>query len=395
MSNIDKNSIKILKERGVQIKFFVGLPGSGKEEVCSKLEKEYGFTYFNIEVLIENEVQSNNTFSSQIKKCLDDHVEVADELQLSILIRYLVNSQKKYFLVSNFPKTLNQALIIEEELCEIGCLIHFNLPKTIFDQKPTNLSRDIEYDLYNTKTLPMIDFYNQFGLVREVDCSKNFNSVLTSAKEEILPEIYCIIGKKYSGKTTVSNVFNEQMNFELIDFSKFLNLPEITRKKQDDQYVIIELINRLRQSNSRRVMIENFPQNENQYKIFISNAKKIKNIFYLKTEDYICSERMIAFGKDNENYIGSSKLREEIDRFNSFNAAIFLGKVPSLIREFEMNNYFKIDIRNFMNQIKPKILMIGNDQECLDLKNRIVDHYIQKEGFKIVNVSLFFIILGK
>lgn len=394
MSNFDKNSIKILKERAVQIKFFVGLPGSGKDEVCSKLEKEYGFTYFNIDTLLQNEVNMNNTFSSQIKKCLDDHVEVSDELQLSILIRYLVNSQKKNFLISNFPKTLNQALILEEELCEINCLIHFNLPKKLYDEKPTNLERDIQYELYKSKTLPMLSFYNQFGLVREVDCSQNFNSIISSTKEQILPEVYCIIGKKYSGKSTVSNVFKDQMNFEVIDFNKFINLPEISRKKQDDQFIIIELINRLRQSNSRRVIIESFPQNENQYKIFISNARKIKNIFHLKTDDYICSERMTAFGKDSVNYIGSTKLREEIDRFNGFNATHFLSKVPNLIRDFEMKNYFKIDIRNLMNQIKPKIVMIGNDPECMDLKNKIIDHYINNEGFSIINVGIF-IKLGK
>ena len=96
----------------------------------------------------------------------------------------------------------------------------------------------------------------------------------------------------------------------------------------------------------------------------------------------------MKLGKDHENYLGCSKLKEELDKYKTFNCKMFLNTVPGLIKEFDVNNYLHLDLEDVINQIKPKILMFGGDNE---MKNSLINHYIEKENYALIDVSFIFI----
>ena len=64
-----------------------------------------------------------------------------------------------------------------------------------------------------------------------------------------------------------------------------------------------------------RVLIEDFPQNKEQYSYFINNCKPFEKILFLKAENASCLERLNKIPLDDSNYISSSELNKLLYEF--------------------------------------------------------------------------------
>lgn len=387
-----KQDLLALKKRQIKLIFFIGPTGVGKTTQAVKLENELKYVHISTGWLIEKEIQHNTKTGQLCKEYLNKGLLVPEEYVLNLLIKKLVNTSGKIFLVDGFPRTLEQALFIEQNLIEISTLISYTadegvLKNRIMSQHKGNILED-KVDTLITEYLKhsknLLEFYNRFGVVRAVEASGSVIDVNKKTKEALLPEIYCIIGKKYSGKTTISNALCERMKFKPINFEKFLSCPSNKSRINDDEFIISKFIESLKSETSSKVIIEGFPTKESYYKLFVNNGKEIKKIFYLQTEDSIINERMMSLGKDNEAYIGSAKLKTELDKFTNENPINFL-KNTNLIQEFNINNYFHLDFENLLDSIKPYIVMIDGE-EC-ELKTQLRNRFIQEEGYSVVDVS--------
>jgi adenylate kinase len=389
----NKEDILALKKRQVQLKFLVGVTGAGKSTQALKLQQEFNIIWISTSNIIKEESIKSNSFSRTLNDCIRRGNLVPNEIILNLLLRKLVNTKGQIFVITGFPRTLDQAIYIEKNLQEISFFLNFSLPedmanKRILSRYKGNISEDtIEKIIneYKSFTLPAINFYRRFGIVRDINGKGEINEVYRKIKENLIPEIYCINGKKYSGKSTISIAFEKRINMKHINFSEFLDRPIIKKRINEDEYVIDHFIEYLKTINNRRVIIEDFPKTESQYKLFVKSGKEIKKVYILNTEDFIISERMMKLGKGHENYIGCAKLKEELDKYKTFNCKMFLANVPGLIKEFDVNNYLHLDLEDVINQIKPKILMFGGDRE---LKDTLINHYIEKDDYVLIDVSI-------
>jgi len=95
-------------------------------------------------------------------------------------------------------------------------------------------------------------------------------SVNTLFKQCIYPTIYCLIGKRYSGKTTLSKVLQDRMNINTLDFNK------IYKKEKNQEKICQKLIKKLENERTQRIILENFPQNKEQYKYNSRNYINLK-----------------------------------------------------------------------------------------------------------------------
>jgi adenylate kinase family enzyme len=76
---------------------------------------------------------------------------------------------------------------------------------------------------FRDQSFPVISFYHKYGIVRDINSELEVNQVYSIVKEALYPEVYCIIGKKYSGKTELAKLLSERMGMKIIDFKEFLN----------------------------------------------------------------------------------------------------------------------------------------------------------------------------
>ena len=62
---------------------------------------------------------------------------------------------------------------------------------------------------------------------------------------------------------------NEKTGITVLDFGKFLNEPDIIKRKEENEFVVSQLILKLRQMQDIKVLIDDF-EITNKYRLFIS-----------------------------------------------------------------------------------------------------------------------------
>jgi adenylate kinase len=130
---------------------------------------------------------------------------------------------------------MEQAYYLEKHLKEISCILNVSadeqlmLSRILSRGKATGRADDQQEATvrnrlreYNERSFPVIQFYQKYGAVRDIDSKFDVNTVYEATKEALVPDIYCVIGKRYSGKTVVSQAIAERLNAKVVDFPKFL-----------------------------------------------------------------------------------------------------------------------------------------------------------------------------
>ena len=145
---------------------------------------------------------------------------------------------------------------------------------------------------------------------------------------------------------------------ELINFNEFLEEKEIRDRKNETEYVINNFILKLRKIQETRVLIEDFPQNKEQYIYFINNCRPLETIFCLKADNSSCLERLKNIPLDDPNYTDCSTLDTMLYEFEQKNTFIQFLKSKSKFLEIDVNSHQVLTIAQMMKKIQPYIAYI-------------------------------------
>jgi adenylate kinase len=63
---------------------------------------------------------------------------------------------------------------------------------------------------YEEQSKPVVEMYQKFGIVREVDGSGDTQSVWRATREAMLPQVVFLNGPMCSGKTTLGSAFAQR-----------------------------------------------------------------------------------------------------------------------------------------------------------------------------------------
>lgn len=221
-----------------------------------------------------------------------------------------------------------QAKCFENNVCPAQRVLYFSVSESIClerclgraaatgggreDDKAEILLKRLEN--YSRETRPVIDFYRQFGKVREVNGEFDELKVYAETRKAMLPQVSFIIGPRGSGKTCIGKALCEVSNQKMLNFSNFIEENKLVDK--DDETVMQALIKHLADEICPNVLIEGFPKTEFQAKYFIRNCVEPFRVFALKCSKDTCQERMISVGTDSEDYQASTILAKKIREYN-------------------------------------------------------------------------------
>lgn len=155
---------------------------------------------------------------------------------------------------------------------------------------------------------PVVELYAKFGKVKHIDASKTVSEVFEATKKAMLPEVFFMIGPKGSGKGTFAKDLAARTNMEVLSFDKFIRESGFDANDYDDEEVTLALVKRLVNETAPRFIIEDFPRNEKQARLFIKNCVAPSEVFYLRCSKDICQERLLEIGPSNPSYIPSTIL---------------------------------------------------------------------------------------
>lgn len=210
----------------------MGLPGAGKGTQASEIIKKYPIPHISTGDMFRKAIKDETELGKEAKCYMDRGELVPDEVTVGIVKeRISEDDAKKGFLLDGFPRTIEQAEALnsileelgrtidavvnievpEEELmnrltgrriCETcGTTYHlvFNPPKVegicdidggkLYqreDDNPETVANRLEVNVKQSK--PILEFYNQKGLLKNIDGSKHIDEV-TSDVIEILESL--------------------------------------------------------------------------------------------------------------------------------------------------------------------------------------------------------------
>jgi adenylate kinase family enzyme len=248
------------------------------------------------------------------------------ELTVQVLINALIANPSKNYLIDGFPRARDQAVYFEQIVGEAQSVLYFNTPLDVCvdrcmvraktsgradDTKETIMKR---LETFKNQSQPVVEMYERFGKVREVDGSGDPIEVFNLTRKAMLPQVSWICGPKISGKTTLGNMLATRTNAKLLKFTDFVKQQGLERS--DDDTVVQALIQQLALEISPRILIEDFPQNTYQAKYFCKNSLTPSRVFVLSCSKDLSQERMTQVSQSSPDYMPSALLSKSIAKYN-------------------------------------------------------------------------------
>lgn len=195
---------------------FLGSPGVGKGTYATVLKDVLKIPHIAASTLLKEEIAKGSALGGKILEIMNSGGLVNDEIVIELIQKRISNVDcENGFILDGFPRTLKQAKELEN-LIQLDYVFNFNANddviirrlssriickncNTIYnligmpakvegicdncgsdliqreDDKPENVKKRL--DLYKEKTMPLIDFYRDRGLLVEILINKNIDEI--------------------------------------------------------------------------------------------------------------------------------------------------------------------------------------------------------------------------
>ncbi len=223
-----------------------GPPGAGKGTQSEFLVKKYNLFYISTGDLLRKEITSGSAIGEEVKNIIASGGLVSDEIIVQIIEKTITdNPGSNGFLFDGFPRTYVQAYILEGLMLKLNtslnCLINLELPEEIAIQrllnrgKSSSRSDDNETVItnrlkeYKEKTLPVLNFYKERGILYNIDGSKPIEEVQKDIAKIIQQELsktlinIILFGYPGSGRSTLGRALSEKFDLEYVSTGDILD----------------------------------------------------------------------------------------------------------------------------------------------------------------------------
>lgn len=207
----------------------IGHSGSGKDFVCAEIKNDYELTYLSMEHELRQAMQSGSVFTEDEKRRIQDVKFIENPMLMKVVKSALDNRKNKEFLIDGFPKTIDQAKLLDEMLIEnnepLTIVIYLKLNDTTLAERlkgrfqhpssgriyqlnfnppkvegkddatgeplvqiPDDTNEMIQQKAqdFRTKMQPVIDYYGSREILKEIDASCKMDKLLSIISKTIL-----------------------------------------------------------------------------------------------------------------------------------------------------------------------------------------------------------------
>lgn len=168
--------------------FVLGAPGAGKGTQCENIVKEFGFVHLSAgDLLREERNKEGSQFGELIEQTIRDGRIVPVEITCSLIEMAMKKSGSNKFLIDGFPRNqdnldgwnrqmasnVNLLFVLffdcPQEVCVNRCLQRGAAGSGRSDDNLESLKK--RFDTYMNDTMPIIHYYEERNLVKQVAAS--------------------------------------------------------------------------------------------------------------------------------------------------------------------------------------------------------------------------------
>lgn len=189
---------------------FIAPPAAGKGTQAEMLEKEYNMYHLSTGDLLRSYASSDTDLGKEVKNLIDNGKLIDDDLMLKLLKEKITSLKTNGIIFDGFPRTIRQAEMLDELLKEmnekVNAVIYLEVDKETALKRATgrvtcsncgsiyniyfddikdnkcnrcgeNLTKRMDdteekfntrFDTYLNSTKPVIDYYNNLGILSKV-----------------------------------------------------------------------------------------------------------------------------------------------------------------------------------------------------------------------------------
>jgi adenylate kinase len=180
-----------------------GPPGAGKGTQSHKLIDKYGFVHLSTGDLLRAEIAAGTALGLEAKKLMDAGILVPDAVVIGMIDAKIKNNpDAKGFIFDGFPRTVAQAealdkmmsdnhiringmlaLVVDEEELTKRLLLRGQTSGRADDQNEELIRKRVQE--YNSKTMPVADYYNGQGKYKAVNGIGEVEDIFTQLCQTI------------------------------------------------------------------------------------------------------------------------------------------------------------------------------------------------------------------
>ena len=202
----------------------LGAPGAGKGTQAKQIAAKYEIPPISTGDIFRANIKNGTELGKKAKEYMDQGLLVPDELTCDLVMdRIAQDDCTEGFVLDGFPRTIPQAEVLDEALTKLGDKVDFAINVDVPDENIINrmsgrracvtcgATYHVEYaptkvegvcdkcgaqlilrdddkpetvknrlDVYHKQTQPLIDFYSNKGILKEVDGTVNMQDVFAA-----------------------------------------------------------------------------------------------------------------------------------------------------------------------------------------------------------------------
>jgi adenylate kinase len=172
---------------------FLGPPGAGKGTQAQVLGRRLGVPAISTGDMLREEVATGSELGRKVKEIMTLGTLVDDATMAEVVRGRLAKPDVcEGFLLDGYPRTLPQAATLADILraagCDLDAVLLFDVPEEVVVRRALARKRGDDAEAvirermkeYREKTVPLIGYYRQRGLLREIDGNRPIEEVTAS-----------------------------------------------------------------------------------------------------------------------------------------------------------------------------------------------------------------------
>ncbi len=181
-----------------------GYPGSGRGSIGKAIAKKYNLEFVSTGIMLDEEIKKGTPIGKEIKELYEHGQLVPDEIVIRLIEQKIENTKNaKGFIFKGYPRTLVQSYILDGILkkhdSSISKIINIEvdileLIRRLYKRSQTDAAMPYDssterivqrLEEHKTKTIPVIEKYQEMHDVAIIDGMGSFDEVLEKVSAEI------------------------------------------------------------------------------------------------------------------------------------------------------------------------------------------------------------------
>ena len=178
--------------------FFIGGPGSGKEDQCKLIVKEFHTGYIKVGDLLKKEAEKGGELGNMIQEKMKEGAIVSQDVIIQLLKDEILEQKRRVYIIDGFPRSIQQAESFENNIKPCTSVLFIDVPDDVLierlleklpstDNDDDNGSNTIRKRLvsFHDMSDELYSFYSKLEKTTTIDGSREPQQVFEDIQNKI------------------------------------------------------------------------------------------------------------------------------------------------------------------------------------------------------------------